>query len=91
MKRLIRNKHTRLVLKHILGWFCIILGVIQGFLPFLQGWIFVAMGVFLLADHIPFFGRIRNWIQHRFPELTRRVHETTERIREKYRERRHKK
>ncbi|MBN2686279.1 MAG: hypothetical protein JXR40_13445 [Pontiellaceae bacterium] len=84
MKKLIWNKHTRLLLKHILGWLCIILGVIQGFLPFLQGWIFVAMGVFLLADHVPFFGKIRDWIHRRFPDMTQRVHDIAERIRAKF-------
>lgn len=84
MKRLIWNRYTRLMLKHILGWLCILLGVIQGFIPFLQGWVFVAMGVFLLADQVPFFGKIRAWIHRRFPEMTHRVHNTAERIRAKF-------
>lgn len=84
MKRFIWNKYTRLMLKHILGWLCILLGVIQGFIPFLQGWIFIAIGIFLLADHVPFFKKIRAWIHRRFPEMTQRLHDTTARIRAKF-------
>jgi hypothetical protein len=84
MKRFIWNKYTRLMLRHILGWLCILIGVIQGFIPFLQGWIFIAMGIFLLADHVPFFGKIRAWIHRRFPNLTQRVHDIAEGIRAKF-------
>ncbi len=84
MKRLIWNKHTKLVLKHVAGWFFLVLGIAGCFLPILQGFIFLAIGVFLLADHIPFFGRIRDWIHHRFPNMTKRVHRLGERFRARF-------
>ena len=84
MKHLIWNKHTKLVARHAAGWFFLALGIVGCFLPVLQGFIFLAIGVFLLADHVPFFGRIRDWIQHRFPKLTQRVHNAGERFRAKF-------
>ena len=52
-----------------LGWFLITLGVVGLFLPFLQGLLFIALGVRLLSKENP---RIRFWwknIKERFPKL----------------------
>jgi len=83
MKRLIWNRHTKSLLRLVAGWFFIVLGIIGCFLPILQGFIFLALGVFLLADHVPFFGRIRSWIHRRFPKMTERVHQMGEKFRKK--------
>ena len=83
MKRLIWNKHTKLVLKHIAGWFCIVTGVIMLITPG-QGILTLLIGVFLLADEIPLFGRIKNWIQHRFPKTADFVHRKGDQMRAKF-------
>ncbi|VGO18121.1 PGPGW domain-containing protein [Pontiella sulfatireligans] len=83
MKRLIWNKHTKLVLKHIAGWFCIVLGLIMFITPG-QGILTVLIGVFLLADEVPMFGRLKDWIQHKFPKTSDYVHRKGEQLRAKF-------
>ena len=73
MKRLLWNKHTKLVLKHLAGWFCIVVGLIMFITPG-QGILTVLIGVYLLADEIPMFGRLKAWLEHRFPKMADFVH-----------------
>jgi hypothetical protein len=84
MKRLIWNKHTKLVLKHIAGWFCIVAGLIMFITPG-QGILTVLIGVYLLADEIPLFGRIKAWLERRFPKMADFVHRKGEQMRTKFR------
>lgn len=84
MKHLVWNKHTKLVLRHAVGWLFIVLGILGCFLPILQGILFLAIGVFLLADYVPFFGRIRDWIHRKFPHITERVHEMGRRFKARF-------
>ena len=79
MKHLVWNRHTKLVLKHIVGWFFIVAGVIMLVTPG-QGILSIVIGIFLLADHIPLFGRIRDWIHRKFPHMTERVHHMGEKL-----------
>jgi hypothetical protein len=79
MKRLIWNKHTKLVLKHLLGWFCIVVGLIMFITPG-QGILTVLIGVYLLADEIPMFGRLKQWINHKFPKTADYVHRHLEKL-----------
>lgn len=80
MKRLIWNKHTKLVAKHTAGWLFIVLGILGCFLPILQGILFLSIGVFLLADEIPFFGRIRDRLEQRFPKTAEYVHQKKKKL-----------
>lgn len=84
MKRLFWNRHTKLVLKHVAGWFCIALGLIMFITPG-QGILTVLIGVFLLADEIPLFGRFKAWLEHRFPKTFDYVHRTGERFKARFR------
>ena len=79
MKHLVWNRHTKLVLKHIVGWFFIVSGVIMLITPG-QGILSIVIGIFLLADHIPLFGRIRDWIHRKFPRMTAYVHRKNEQL-----------
>ena len=83
MKHLLWNKHTRLILRHLLGWFCILAGLIMLITPG-QGLLTLIMGVYLLADHVPFFGRLKTKLQHRFPKATHYVHLKGEQIKAKF-------
>jgi hypothetical protein len=83
MKRLIWNKHTKLMLKHIAGWFCIVVGLIMFITPG-QGILTVLIGVYLLADEVPMFGRIKAWIERRFPKMADYVHRKGIALREKF-------
>lgn len=73
MKRLIWNRHTKLVLKHIVGWFFIVAGLVMLITPG-QGLLSIVIGIYLLADEIPLFGRIKDWIHHKFPKASEFVH-----------------
>ncbi|MDF7824993.1 PGPGW domain-containing protein [Pontiellaceae bacterium B12227] len=83
MKRLIWNKHTKLVLKHLAGWFCIVAGLIMFITPG-QGILTVLIGVYLLADEIPLFGRIKAWLEHRFPKTADFVHKKGTQMRARF-------
>jgi len=83
MKRLIWNRHTKLVLKHLAGWFCILAGMVMLITPG-QGILSLLIGVYLLADEVPLFGKIKNWTQHRFPKTADYVHEKGERFKARF-------
>lgn len=51
------------------GGLFLVLGVLGCFLPFLQGFLFLGIGVALLADHIPLFARVRDAVYRRFPRF----------------------
>jgi uncharacterized protein len=53
----------RRIVRIILGWACILLGIVGLFLPVLQGWFFLVMGTALLARDVPLFGRILCWLE----------------------------
>jgi hypothetical protein len=82
MKRLIWNKHTKLVLKHAVGWLCIAAGIIMIVTPG-QGILTILLGIYLLADEIPLFGRIKARLHDRFPRAADFVHRKGEQIRAK--------
>ncbi len=83
MKRLVWNRHTKLLLKHVAGWLCIVLGIIMLISPG-QGILTILIGVFLLADDVPMFGRFKAWLQHRFPKTADFVQHSGERFRAKF-------
>jgi len=73
-----------------IGWLFIFFGIIGLFLPILQGILFIAVGIALLADHIPFFAKVRNKIYSRFPKLKHLVRREHARLRLIHRRIRHK-
>lgn len=79
MKKLIWNKHTKLVAKHAAGWFCIVAGLIMCITPG-QGILTILIGIYLLADEIPLFGKIRDWLEHRFPKTAEFVHKQKDKL-----------
>ena len=83
MKRLIWNRHIRIVLKHAAGWFCIAAGILMLITPG-QGLLTILLGILLLADEIPFFGRIRDRLQRKFPRATDYLHHMKAKLRAKF-------
>ena len=79
MKRIFINRHTRHVIRHALGWLFLVLGIAGCFLPILQGILFLGVGIWLLADYIPWFAKLRDYLKRRFP----RAHHTVESFKEK--------
>jgi len=71
------------VLKHATGWFCILAGIIMLITPG-QGILTILIGVYLLADHIPMFGRLKEWIHRKFPKASAFVHHKGEQLRARF-------
>lgn len=71
------------ILRHLFGWLCILAGTIMLITPG-QGILTLLIGVYLLADEIPFFQRIKFRIQQRFPHLTPKVHDLMERLKNRF-------
>ena len=66
-------RHLRRGVVIVLGVFFLLLGVIGGFLPVIQGWIFVLIGLVLLAEEIPWVRRHLERLKDRFPKQARQV------------------
>ncbi len=67
------NKPLKRILIVALAIFCIILGIIGLVLPFLQGFLFLAIGLLLLSFYSP---SLRAWIDKhtmRYPKLHQAV------------------
>ncbi len=67
-------RHIGRVMRHVAGWTLLVLGVAGLFLPVLQGWLFIALAALLLAPDVPFFARVLDWIERRFPALRHPIH-----------------
>ncbi|MCB1101231.1 MAG: hypothetical protein KDL10_02645, partial [Kiritimatiellae bacterium] len=81
------RRKARHPLRHVLrwgaGWLFLVLGFLGFFLPVLQGVLFSAVGIWLLAPYVPLFRRMRRHFFHRFPGLRRRVRAFRKRFRGK--------
>jgi hypothetical protein len=53
----LRRHPERRMARLIIGWLLVALGILGLFLPFLQGILFIAMGLGLLAPEYPIIGR----------------------------------
>lgn len=58
-----------------MGWSLLLLGVLGLVLPFLQGFLFLALGVFVLRDQHIWAARRWGWVQGRWPQHVRRIEE----------------
>ncbi|MCX7353736.1 MAG: PGPGW domain-containing protein [Alphaproteobacteria bacterium] len=59
--------------KLILGWIFLVLGVAGLVLPFLQGILFIAIGLWLLSSESEWARCKRDWLLRRFPQLRPRL------------------
>lgn len=57
--------------KLVVGWTFIVLGVLGLFLPVLQGILFLAIGLTILAQEQEWAHRLMVRLRHRFPSLAR--------------------
>ena len=56
-----------------LGWFFMVLGVLGLVLPFLQGFLFLALGVFVLRDQYMWAANRWAWVQGRWPGAVAKI------------------
>lgn len=54
---MIRGRTILRLLRIILGCVCLLIGVLLGPLPIVQGWVFVLMGLGILAREVPWVRR----------------------------------
>jgi uncharacterized membrane protein YbaN (DUF454 family) len=52
-----------------MGWAMLVLGVLGLVLPFLQGFLFLALGVFVLRDQHVWAARRWAWVAGRWPQM----------------------
>ncbi|MFO7903633.1 MAG: hypothetical protein ACQESR_07365 [Planctomycetota bacterium] len=69
------------MLRHVVGILFIVLGVVGLVLPILQGILFLGIGTLLLAPDIPFFHRLSQRVERRFPRIGRAAHRWHQRFR----------
>ena len=81
MKKALRYRRVLRMLRIVFGWAFLVLGIAGLFLPVLQGLIFIALGIALLARHIPLFSRLRNRFYARFPATSEFVRRTRQSLR----------
>ncbi|MBB5693208.1 PGPGW domain-containing protein [Roseomonas sp. GCM10028921] len=56
-----------------LGWFFMVVGVLGCILPFLQGFIFLALGLFVLRDQYLWAANRWAWVEGRWPNAVSRI------------------
>ncbi|MCA3324955.1 MAG: hypothetical protein INF79_09825 [Roseomonas sp.] len=59
--------------RKIMGWAMLALGVLGLVLPFLQGFLFLAFGVFVLRDQHIWAARRWAWVAGRWPEMVSKL------------------
>ncbi len=59
---------VRRILILVVGWFFLILGVIGLFLPILQGFLFLAIGLAILSKESETANRILKWLKRKYPQ-----------------------
>ncbi len=60
-------------LKLVFGWIFLVLGIAGLVLPFLQGILFIAIGLWLLSHELEWAHRKREWLLNRFPAMRPRI------------------
>jgi uncharacterized protein len=63
------SPRTKRLLKIILGWVFLVLGVAGLFLPILQGVLFLAIGLVILAQEQPWAHGLMTRIRRRYPHM----------------------
>lgn len=66
--------------RKVLGWSFIVLGILGCILPFLQGFLFLALGVFVLRDQYVWAADRWSWVSRKWPAAVAKVEGMEERI-----------
>ena len=73
------NRHVKRILVLIVGWGCILLGVVGLFLPVLQGVLFLLIGLIVLSSEYVWAHHLLAKLRQRFPKLSRAADQAEER------------
>jgi hypothetical protein len=69
----ISKTRLKVVLWQALGYGFLVLGVLGMFLPILQGFLFLAIGLIILARHAPWAERLLDYLRQKSPRLDRSI------------------
>jgi hypothetical protein len=69
------------ILLLLAGWGSLLLGIAGLFLPIIQGWFFILVGLVLLSSEYVWAHHLLTRIFSRFPKLAKAVHNSAERFR----------
>lgn len=72
----------RRIVRLVVGWTFLVLGIIGLVLPVLQGLLFLAVGVLMLAPDVPMFGKVVSWIRRRYPRIGKKAGRIVDKIEE---------
>ena len=64
---------VKVILWQVLGYGFLVLGVLGIFLPILQGFLFLFVGLIILARHAPWAERLLNYLRQKSPRLDRMI------------------
>lgn len=67
------------IIRLIVGWTFIALGVVGLVLPFLQGILFIAIGLAIIAPEYQWAQDRLDWLRDRFPQVASGFHRAQER------------
>lgn len=67
MPKPVNQRWTLKFIRLVLGYFFLLFGMLGGFIPILQGWIFVALGLILLKDDAKWARSLSVWARRRYP------------------------
>lgn len=67
------------ILRLVVGWLFMVLGVAGLFLPILQGVLFLGIGLAILAPEWPWAQRQLDRLRHRYPEMARKFDDAKDR------------
>ncbi|MFN3467638.1 MAG: PGPGW domain-containing protein, partial [Candidatus Brocadiales bacterium] len=65
----VMNASVKRILVLVAGWIFILLGIAGLFLPFLQGILFLLVGLYLLSREYAWAGRLLHKIRERYPKV----------------------
>lgn len=63
------------IIKVSVGWFFLFLGVIGCFLPILQGFLFIAVGLLILSEESVLIKKLLHPVEQKYPAQFQKVHQ----------------
>lgn len=75
---LLVKPYTKRILALIAGWSFILLGILGLFLPILQGFLFLLVGLIILSSEYVWAHRLLSKLRERFPKIGRTADQATE-------------
>ncbi len=69
---------------YLIGWSFILLGIVGLFLPFLQGILFLVIGLLVLSKESTIAKNILHRIEKRYPIQYKKMHEFNERLKKRF-------